>query len=102
MFKGVTLGQYLQEQGYSESFKNNYVLPMCAAVWSVPNVTVRTCRSSCAGLSLSWTARKPGAACSSSRGRWQEQQEQWQVRLAANKLQAIDSSDAGVLTHDLL
>lgn len=40
VFKGVTLGQYLQEQGYSESFKNNYVLPMCAAVWSVPNATV--------------------------------------------------------------
>jgi predicted NAD/FAD-binding protein len=40
VYKGMTLGQYLQEQGYSEAFKNNYVLPMCAAVWSVPNATV--------------------------------------------------------------
>lgn len=40
VFRDMTLGQYLDSKGYSESFKYNYVLPMCAAVWSVPNATV--------------------------------------------------------------
>lgn len=39
-FAGMTLGQYLNLRGYSEGFKYNYVLPMCACVWSVPNVQV--------------------------------------------------------------
>ena len=36
----MSLGKYVQEQGYSRSFVNNYLLPMCAAVWSVPNAQV--------------------------------------------------------------
>jgi hypothetical protein len=40
VYRDMTLGQYLDSNGYSEGFKYNYVLPMCAAVWSVPNATV--------------------------------------------------------------
>lgn len=29
-----TLGSYLDREGYSQSFKDNYLLPMTAAVWS--------------------------------------------------------------------
>ncbi|KAK9818144.1 hypothetical protein WJX72_007777 [[Myrmecia] bisecta] len=36
----MTLGEYLAKHRYSESFRDNYVLPMCAAVWSVPNAQV--------------------------------------------------------------
>jgi predicted NAD/FAD-binding protein len=65
VYKGMTLGQYLQEQGYSEAFRNNYVLPMCAAVWSVPNATVSTWTSS----NVAWgkfaakSAPKPWCKC---------------------------------------
>jgi predicted NAD/FAD-binding protein len=30
----ITLGQYLQAQGYSQPFIENYILPMGAAIWS--------------------------------------------------------------------
>ncbi len=30
----VTLGQYLRNEGYSEAFAMNYLLPMTAALWS--------------------------------------------------------------------
>eukprot|EP00879_Flechtneria_rotunda_P030571 GHRR01033220.1.p1 GENE.GHRR01033220.1~~GHRR01033220.1.p1 ORF type:complete len:106 (+),score=12.64 GHRR01033220.1:748-1065(+) len=40
IYSPMTLGQYLDNNGYSDAFKFNYVLPMCAAVWSVPNATV--------------------------------------------------------------
>ena len=30
----VTLGQYLRNEGYSEAFASNYLLPMTAALWS--------------------------------------------------------------------
>lgn len=30
----VTLGQYLRNEGYSEAFAANYLLPMTAALWS--------------------------------------------------------------------
>jgi cyclopropane-fatty-acyl-phospholipid synthase len=36
----MTLGQYLELKRYSHSFKQYYVLPMCACVWSVPNSQV--------------------------------------------------------------
>ena len=36
----MSLGAYLARHGYSEAFKRNYLLPMCAAVWSVPNAQV--------------------------------------------------------------
>ncbi|ORY64362.1 amine oxidase [Pseudomassariella vexata] len=29
-----TIGQYLEREGYSEAFKNDYLIPMTAAVWS--------------------------------------------------------------------
>ncbi|KAI2610882.1 FAD/NAD(P)-binding domain-containing protein [Hypoxylon fragiforme] len=29
-----TIGQYLDRQGYSEAFRNDYLIPMTAAVWS--------------------------------------------------------------------
>lgn len=40
VYRDMTLGHYLDSKGYSTAFKYNYVLPMCAAVWSVPNATV--------------------------------------------------------------
>ncbi|KAK9864126.1 hypothetical protein WJX84_007458 [Apatococcus fuscideae] len=36
----MSMGEYLQRNGYSRAFQDNYVLPMCAAVWSVPNSQV--------------------------------------------------------------
>ncbi|BDA46075.1 probable cyclopropane-fatty-acyl-phospholipid synthase at C-terminar half [Coccomyxa sp. Obi] len=35
-----SLGQYIREKGYSRAFISHYLLPMCAAVWSVPNAQV--------------------------------------------------------------
>eukprot|EP00892_Ulva_mutabilis_P000826 jgi/Ulvmu1/10744/UM068_0034.1 len=35
-YRDVTLGEYIKAEGYGEYFRNNYVVPMCAAVWSVP------------------------------------------------------------------
>lgn len=31
---GQTIGEYLEEEGYSEAFKDDYLIPMTAAVWS--------------------------------------------------------------------
>jgi cyclopropane fatty-acyl-phospholipid synthase-like methyltransferase/predicted NAD/FAD-binding protein len=39
-YAGVSLGQYLAAQRYSRAFIDNYVVPMCAAVWSVPAAQV--------------------------------------------------------------
>ena len=36
-YRHMTLGKYLEKGGYSRAFISNYLLPMCAAVWSVPN-----------------------------------------------------------------
>ena len=36
-YSGMVLGEYLEKNGYSECFKTDYLLPMCAAVWSVPS-----------------------------------------------------------------
>ena len=30
----VTLGEFIQRQGYGNAFTHNYLLPMCAAIWS--------------------------------------------------------------------
>lgn len=30
----ITLGEFLEQQKFSEDFCNNYILPMCAAIWS--------------------------------------------------------------------
>ncbi|GLC46603.1 hypothetical protein PLESTB_001222700 [Pleodorina starrii] len=40
IYGDMTLGQYLEKHNYSTSFINIYVVPMCAAVWSVPNAQV--------------------------------------------------------------
>jgi predicted NAD/FAD-binding protein len=39
-YRGKTLAAYLAENRYSEAFRRHYLLPMCAAVWSVPNQQV--------------------------------------------------------------
>jgi predicted NAD/FAD-binding protein len=39
-FKDVTLGQYLKRGWYSRVFCSKYLLPMCAAIWSVPTASV--------------------------------------------------------------
>jgi uncharacterized protein len=33
---GLTLGQYIEQGGYSHSFTRDYLLPMGAAIWSTP------------------------------------------------------------------
>lgn len=40
VYRDMTLEQYLQKHKYSKPFTYNYVVPMCAAVWSVPNAQV--------------------------------------------------------------
>lgn len=32
-----TLDEFLREEGYSDTFRNDHVLPMCAAIWSSPS-----------------------------------------------------------------
>ncbi|KXN88462.1 hypothetical protein AN958_07301, partial [Leucoagaricus sp. SymC.cos] len=32
----ISIGQYFREEGYSNAFKNNYLIPMTAAIWSTP------------------------------------------------------------------
>jgi len=57
-FARMTLGQYLTLRGYSAGFRDHYVAPMCAAVWSVPNAQVtlgglcKPCRHSSTSLAL--------------------------------------------------
>mmetsp|Transcript_20913 Transcript_20913/g.47922 ORF Transcript_20913/g.47922 Transcript_20913/m.47922 type:complete len:1441 (-) Transcript_20913:534-4856(-) len=36
-FASMTLGEYLQFRRYSKFFKDHYVVPMCAAIWSCSN-----------------------------------------------------------------
>lgn len=33
---GLTLGDYLKRQGYSEAFRRDHLLPMAGAIWSAP------------------------------------------------------------------
>ena len=32
-----TLDEFLREEGYSDTFRNDHILPMCAAIWSSPS-----------------------------------------------------------------
>ncbi|TBU48550.1 FAD/NAD(P)-binding domain-containing protein [Dichomitus squalens] len=32
----ISIGTYLQRHGYSDSFRDNYLIPMTAAIWSTP------------------------------------------------------------------
>lgn len=41
VYEEMTLGTYLEKNGYSQGFIDNYIVPMCAAVWSVPGAQVR-------------------------------------------------------------
>ncbi|CAD7695206.1 unnamed protein product [Ostreobium quekettii] len=36
LYDDMDLGTYINQEGYGEVFKQCYLLPMCAAVWSVP------------------------------------------------------------------
>ena len=36
-YEGVTLAAFLEEEGFSAAFRDRYVLPMSAAVWSCPH-----------------------------------------------------------------
>ncbi|GFR51020.1 hypothetical protein Agub_g13347 [Astrephomene gubernaculifera] len=40
IYSDMTLAEYLAKHGYSAAFTDNYVVPMCAAVWSVPTAQV--------------------------------------------------------------
>ena len=40
-YAGMSMGDYLEENKYSRAFRAHYLLPMCAAVWSVPNSQAR-------------------------------------------------------------
>ncbi|KAK0191228.1 hypothetical protein F5146DRAFT_590504 [Armillaria mellea] len=33
---GLSIGEYLHREGYSDSFRDNYLLPMTAGIWSTP------------------------------------------------------------------
>ena len=33
-----TIGQYLEEHRFSDSFRDNYLIPMAAAIWSTPRI----------------------------------------------------------------
>ncbi|KAF8968900.1 amine oxidase [Flammula alnicola] len=33
---GMSIGKYLNREGYSAAFRNNYLIPMTAAIWSTP------------------------------------------------------------------
>ncbi|KAK0206275.1 hypothetical protein DFS33DRAFT_1255496 [Desarmillaria ectypa] len=33
---GLSIGEYLHREGYSNSFRDNYLLPMTAGIWSTP------------------------------------------------------------------
>ncbi len=37
---GETLGQYLDRNRYSRYFRNNYIVPMGAAIWSAPEIVL--------------------------------------------------------------
>lgn len=36
MLSGISLGTYLDSHGYGHAFRNDYLLPMAAAIWSCP------------------------------------------------------------------
>jgi predicted NAD/FAD-binding protein len=39
-FSDISLGDFLDRHGYSEGFRNHYLLPMAAAIWSCPTTTM--------------------------------------------------------------
>src|SRR5690554_7952526 len=38
--EGETLGEYLNRNRYSRYFRNNYIVPMGAAIWSAPEIVL--------------------------------------------------------------
>jgi predicted NAD/FAD-binding protein len=38
---GISLGQFLEREGYSEALVDEHVLPMCAAIWSTTPADIR-------------------------------------------------------------
>lgn len=63
IYRDMTLAEYLKANRYSAAFTNAYVVPMCAAVWSVPNAQVRPVERAATGV------QQRGMAASRSRGR---------------------------------
>ena len=39
-FSSISLGDFLDRHGYRENFRNHYLLPMAAAIWSCPTETM--------------------------------------------------------------
>ena len=39
----MTLGEYLEREGYGASFRDNHLLPMAAAIWSAPAASMLDC-----------------------------------------------------------
>lgn len=37
---GMTIGDYLEIRGFSRSFRDNYLVPMAAAIWSTPRIRI--------------------------------------------------------------
>ncbi len=35
---GMTIGQYLERRGFSAGFRDDYLIPMAAAIWSTPRI----------------------------------------------------------------
>jgi hypothetical protein len=35
---GLTIGEYLEKRGFGANFRDNYLIPMSAAIWSTPRV----------------------------------------------------------------
>ncbi|KAG8831028.1 hypothetical protein FRC17_003850 [Serendipita sp. 399] len=35
-YEDVSIGEYLEKNGYSDTFRDDYLIPMCAAIWSTP------------------------------------------------------------------
>ncbi|KIK69619.1 hypothetical protein GYMLUDRAFT_34001 [Collybiopsis luxurians FD-317 M1] len=35
-FEEISIGEYLDKEGYSQFFRDNYLIPMTAAIWSTP------------------------------------------------------------------
>lgn len=86
LYSSMTLGQYLERHRYSTAFRDNYVLPMCAAVWSVPNATVCAVASSqCSGVRMHpCTADSLTGTCLRSSS-WQYTLGCWHVQRAARQ-----------------
>jgi hypothetical protein len=65
--RDMTLATYLDKHGYSDAFRRHYLLPMCAAVWSVPNQQVRPWLVAAAATAVEAGGPGAAAACRGTR-----------------------------------